>query len=335
MALNVIPVIDHKELVEDSIATQYREAYFLKGHIKALLEGTVDLEQVFQDIIVLLDIDTATGAQLDLIGRIVGQPRSIAILDGVFFTFDPLGDITQPENYGFGDSPDPAEEPETGGIFRSEGESAEGSLELPDALYRIFIKAKILNNHALSTPEEVIYYFRVIFEWEPVLIRDGFRFGSDPNNPATDEVYSANAIIESPRQISNLELLVLQNLPPKTVGVSFQYTSTRGGLLPILDPAFPQDITAANGQMIVFRVVELPGGLPVDIYQWYQDGQQVGSNDSFYGVQAVFDMNGHLVYCEATNEVGTVTSRVATLTVTEPLWIDSEPWDDDEAWPGS
>lgn len=335
MALDVIPPVDHNQLVEDKIATQYKESSTMIAHIKALLSGVGDLEETYQELIILLDIDNAKGVQLDLIGRIVGQPRTLVVLTGAYFTFAPLADPNQPENFGFGDSPLHAVEPEIGGIFRSAEDEVEGGIELPDTLYRTFIKAKILNNHTMATPEEAISYYRIIFGWIPVIIKDGHRLDpAVPGDPNLDEPHSANVIVEAPREISVAELLVLQNLPPKTVGVAFQHTSFRGTSLPVLDPSLPADLITPDGSLAEF-VVEQESGPVAISYQWYQDGAPVGSNQPTYGFTAVLAMDGEEIYCDVTNVVGTISSRIATLTViVSPPWVDAEDWNDNEPWYG-
>lgn len=96
----------------------------------------------------------------------------------------------------------------------------------------------------------------------------------------------------------------------------------RGGQaykLPVLNAAYPQDVSivaSANGAA-EFRVEIAEPGNPAEYtYKWYFNGNVVswapGSYIYFSNLTAA---QAATVYCEVTNKAGTVTSRVATLTV--------------------
>lgn len=73
--MTVVTPIDHLELAESRIATQFRESENFINYIGALLVEADTLEEVFFEILTERFLDTAIGVQLDIIGVIVGQDR--------------------------------------------------------------------------------------------------------------------------------------------------------------------------------------------------------------------------------------------------------------------
>lgn len=87
------------------------------------------------------DVDFAVGAQLDVIGRVVGVPRSVPeALPKVFFGFDGYDDVQ-----GFASKFDALRE---SAPFASKFAPAYTAFQLNDNDYRLFIKAKIAKNNA-------------------------------------------------------------------------------------------------------------------------------------------------------------------------------------------
>ena len=85
------------------------------------------------------DLDTATGERLDIIGRIVGQPRLIlCALARVFFGFA--------DNPSAGLFDDKTIDVAGSAPLKSKWERAYTAYELNDNQYRIFIKAKVARN---------------------------------------------------------------------------------------------------------------------------------------------------------------------------------------------
>lgn len=106
----------------------------------ALFSEVQDLQDTCVDILDLRQLATATGAQLDVIGEIVGQDRGVTSLNFDIFGFS--DDITA---LGF------AEKIEGGlvggGRFLEKGEVISGVRQLADPEYILFIIAKIFRNH--------------------------------------------------------------------------------------------------------------------------------------------------------------------------------------------
>ena len=76
-----------------------------------------------------LDIDTALGSQLDLLGEWIGFSRKLSSpITGVYFAFDTSG-------VGF-----------NAGVWLGPFDPVSGLVSLPDEQYRLLLKAKVLNN---------------------------------------------------------------------------------------------------------------------------------------------------------------------------------------------
>jgi hypothetical protein len=101
--------------------------------------GDDNLKQAFADIATSYDIDSNSGEQLDVIGRVVVQDRNVN------FTIDPGG-----VQFGDGD----AEFGDLDAEFSSIALS--GAVTLTDIEYRLFLKSKIQRNNTSATIDEII-----------------------------------------------------------------------------------------------------------------------------------------------------------------------------------
>lgn len=115
-----------------------------------------DLQDTLKSLMTERSIDTAVGAQLDIIGSIVGQPRELISTDLFdYFAFEgypaagAYGDL---DNTGVG-----------GGYYYGLGEPLSGNTVLNDEQYRLFIKAKIAKNTTRATPDEMLEFISFVF----------------------------------------------------------------------------------------------------------------------------------------------------------------------------
>lgn len=93
--------------------------------LSAALQPLVDIQNSALDF----DLDTAVGAQLDVIGRWAGQSRGIEVpITGVYFALDTAG-------VGFDE-----------GVWLDPGASATGVTSLDDGTYRLILRIKIAAN---------------------------------------------------------------------------------------------------------------------------------------------------------------------------------------------
>lgn len=117
---------DYTELVPSSNA---RKPNFL-AMLGACLQPFVDSINTIQSLPTKLDIDLASGDQLDIIGEWVNFPRRLeAPITGVYFSFGAAGP-------GFG-----------AGVWFGPDDPAGELIELDDVTYRQFLKVKIVANH--------------------------------------------------------------------------------------------------------------------------------------------------------------------------------------------
>lgn len=206
-------------IVEDFLATartRTTEAFKLENaptfdkYLQLVIYEQGLMEQALKDLMQLRSIDTARGAQLDIIGRIVGQDRELIAAD-LYDFFGMQGAINA---FSIGDTTDPT----VGGIFYSYGVDLGGNIELDDETYRLFIKAKIFKNITASTPEEFITAIRLIFGIDKVAI-------------VAEGDGSVTVLLGA--QLTNLQRVLLSyisysqdypsRLVPKTVGVRINF----------------------------------------------------------------------------------------------------------------
>lgn len=89
--------------------------------------------------------------------------------------------------------------------------------------------------------------------------------------------------------------------------------------LPVLNGAYPANVTvveAANASASFSVQMESPGKPAEYAYQWYLNGAKIsGATNSGYTKTGLTAAKTYTLYCVVTNKAGTVTSRIATLTV--------------------
>ena len=167
-----------------------------------------EIEDTVFDMLLLRDVETAVGAQLDVIGRIVGQSRQIADADPfVFFGFLD-GVIPDATTGSFGDLGNPA----TGERFRSIDEDVSGDVSLADPEYRLFIKARIIKNHTRGTLNEIIAATTLIAETDTYTITE--------SKMQVDINFTPDSI-----SVTTLNLLQNFDLLPRPAGVLLNVTS--------------------------------------------------------------------------------------------------------------
>ena len=145
--------IDHIHAGLARIGHQYGQSDKFRQFVSATLEPLNNLEAAFLSLLGL-DLDTAEGEVLRLFGRIVGAPEVIPdALPVPFFGFN-----GQEEAQEFGETGNPS----AGGYFRESWQSSYVPLTADDVLYRKVIRAQILRNASLCTPDEVIRSVQII-----------------------------------------------------------------------------------------------------------------------------------------------------------------------------
>ena len=178
-------------------------------YLQLLIDQQNSIQEVFKDLIQKRSIDEATGATLDIIGEIVGQPRELISAD--LFNYFGFQGALKADTFGdFG-------LPQIGSKFYDFGTPLGGNVLLDDETYRLFIKAKILKNRTASTPEEFLAFVNFLFGTSNTAIFEG----------------QAEYTVLFGRELSSFEQVLLNyvsNTPgypsrliPKTVGVRINF----------------------------------------------------------------------------------------------------------------
>lgn len=154
--MSTLAVIDHQQLGLSRIIQQFRESPKFNAFISGLMALSNDVEACLQQMQYLADIDMMSGANLDVIGIIVGVSRIVPdVVELSWFGFEDTG--TWATVFG--------EEgiPNIGSRFFEEGETIFSTTLLQDVEYRLILKARIVKNNSACTPEDIISGMRYIF----------------------------------------------------------------------------------------------------------------------------------------------------------------------------
>jgi hypothetical protein len=114
----------------DRVTSQHRDKPKFMASLTAVLQPLADMRDLVMGLPASFDLDTAVGAQLDVVGLWVGVGRALAIpITDVFFAFDTAG-------VGWDE-----------GSWWSPGDDTTHLYNLPDDQYRTLLRAKIVANH--------------------------------------------------------------------------------------------------------------------------------------------------------------------------------------------
>lgn len=179
-------------------------------YLQLLLDEKIELQSTFKDLMQLRSLDTATGVNLDVIGEIVGQERTLLNVD----IFEFFGFQGVPNAGSFGD----VDYPQVGSIFYDSNNPRFGNITLDDDTYRIFIRAKIAKNVTRVTPEDIMSFANSIF--------------STTGSTIQDEGFAAYTLLIG-KELSSFERSLLRYvnktnnytsyLVPKPIGVRVNY----------------------------------------------------------------------------------------------------------------
>jgi hypothetical protein len=194
------------------VTEQFKNKRIYDKYLQLLLSGKVELQEIIRDTMQLRSLDTAVGAQLDVIGDIVGRPRGLVTSD-IFYYFGFEG---APQGESFSSTTDPT----VGGQWYSLDAPVGISRPPSDEEYRLILKAKIIKNRTLARPEDVIAAYKFLFGASQVTI---------------EELAPAEVRIGIGKILTNVERGLLFDLGgagqllPKPVGVSYVYSEFQAG----------------------------------------------------------------------------------------------------------
>lgn len=209
MALNEFTEVDFLSVARDRVTELLKDKDIFDRYLQLLLSEHANIQQTLKDLMQLRSIDTAVGAQLDIIGDIVGQDRILISADQYeFFGFQ---GALKAGSYGN------LFDPSIGARWRGLNAPTGGNVSLDDETYRLFIRAKILKNTITSSPEEFIQAVNLIFKTQNTIVIE------NPNGSR------ATAMVLFNRPLTDFEKGLLyyvdsqggypSRLIPKTVGV--------------------------------------------------------------------------------------------------------------------
>lgn len=207
MALNQFEIRDYVNQARGLITEQFKGLPIMDKYLRLILSGILDAQDVVEQIQQQRSIDTAVGAQLDVIGDIVGQPRGL-IFSTIFKYFGFLGAVS-------GDKYGSLTDPTVGSPWYSIDGPSGISREPSDEEYRLIIKAKIIKNRTLSRSEDVIAAYQFLFKTGKITI--------DQLGPASVRV-GIGKILSTVERGLLFNLGGTGNLLPKTAGVNYSYS---------------------------------------------------------------------------------------------------------------
>lgn len=140
------------------------------------------------------DLNTAIGAQLDGIGSILGQPRTINA--AIYIAF--FGYSSQPATTGYGKAP-----------YRRFNEAYKTTAQLNDADYRTILRLKIVLNNAHGTHADILTAAQVMFDEPNILV---------------ETLLNGNVWIQIPKKISASDTIYdeAKGFIPKAAGVGLK-----------------------------------------------------------------------------------------------------------------
>ena len=138
------------------ITSEHKKPKFV-GFAESILLPIVGDSGVLSQMISKLDVDTASGDQLDILGKWVGVNRATTVdleVSSLYFSFD-IEDCGWDYAYWYEDY-----------------ENCVGMRGIPDLVYRMVIKAKIASNHWDGTTEQARSRWKDVFGEGNVYIID-------------------------------------------------------------------------------------------------------------------------------------------------------------------
>ena len=185
-------IFDHVAQAESRILWQYRNGEKFRQWVGILPKiAQEDLEKPLDLLIDILDIDRQEGAQLDLLGRIVGVVRRLIEVDDATSVFD----------LGGGQMGDDSSQL-TAPTYTT-------SSQFGDAVFRLLIRARIARNNSEATLDEVSRAVQIVVPDNIVRVRD--------NQDMTFELTFLDVL-------SPIERFVIKNydIIPRPQGVGYQ-----------------------------------------------------------------------------------------------------------------
>ena len=207
--LNQFQIRDYLNEARALVTEQFKKKPVFDRYLRLMLSGMIEAQEVLRQLQQQRSIDTAVGAQLDVIGEIVGRPRGLISSELFnYFGFDghPLADSYASLN-----------DPTVGSPWYSLGGPVGISRVPSDEEYRLILKAKIIKNRTLARPDDVIDAYKFLFGASRVTIIE------NTTGPAMAQIGIGKILTNVERGLL-FDLGGTGTLLPKPVGVAYTYT---------------------------------------------------------------------------------------------------------------
>lgn len=134
-------MIDLQKKALGRLIFQYRNSPKMLAWVSMLPSiGQKEISDACQEMLGMLDVDSVSGEQLDIVGRIAGFDARPRVLGEGYGAFGYAG---TPGAEKYGDAP-----------YRS-GDPMEGYVSAPDYIFRVMVKSKIAKNNSNATIDEI------------------------------------------------------------------------------------------------------------------------------------------------------------------------------------
>lgn len=207
MAVNQFEIDAFLAVARARITDQFKGKPVMDKYLRLMIEGKAELQTVIQDVMTLRSIDTAVGAQLDVIGVIVGRERGLVSAE----IFNYFGFEGSSQSGSFGSLTDPS----AGAPWYSLGAPTQLARPPSDEEYRLILKAKIIKNRTLSRPEDIIEAYKFLFGASKITITE--------TGTASVRIGIGKILTTVERGLL-FDLAGAGTLLPKTVGVEYSYS---------------------------------------------------------------------------------------------------------------
>lgn len=197
---------------------QYRNSPNFIAYLKCYAAEMQEVYSTFQQCLTDRYYDVAVGAQLDVIGEIVGASRTLSgiVIAGNF------GYLYNPESLGMGKEDDPT----VGGPLRSIEDDVVQDVELTDRLFHNWIDARILKCKTACNIEDTVTFFKLLLDKPDMDV-------------IITEFESASVVVTLDARLDIYEKALVKSLAQniKPEGVSFT-VQDQNGIIPTLPVNF-------------------------------------------------------------------------------------------------
>jgi hypothetical protein len=264
MAINEFIVVPYLEEARERVTEQFKEAPVFDKYLQVLVDDSIEIQGVLKDLMQKRGIETAEGVNLDILGDIVGQPRTLINAD--LFSFFGFRGHWQADTFGT------LNDPSVGSVFWDGKESGVGNITLNDALYRLLIKAKIAKNVTRATPEDVMNFANFVFNTNGSTVVDegGAKFRLFIGRSLTRQEVG---LLRYVNKTASYESKLL----PKPVGVGMEYGSFNY-------PAF-----------FAFQGVPNAKGFGSIAFTYHFDGENIYDGSVIPSIYMEKDENGNVI----------------------------------------